>query len=461
VHVNFTPTYNSMYPPGHPVLLAAAWRWLGHPIYANWLLAPLLGLGAWWMAAAWIPRRWALLAGALVALRLGLFGYWAESYMTGALPTLCALVFGGALPRVVRRPSAGLGACSGLSLSVMFSCRPFEAVVLGACSVPMLWLLRPKSGFRPLLVPALLGLTLFMLVVGAVAYDNAVLTGNAFRFGYDLNMEHHGYGVFPGSRTVGTETKVTPRLADFYEDQRAFVAFSWTPDGFFVSRIRSVGCSWVFLIGPLLSLGLLQWRRSLRVGRLRPALPGLLAAGIVIVLNPWPFPHYYSGAFGFLLVFAVTGIRLWCVRYRVSAPRAAGAMLVVATAVLAVRAAGGAAAAPPQAFPGTWLPYSTPLGFEARRTLEKEVATNAPALVFVRHGAGVPRTEDWVYNHPDPTRSPVVWANDRGPEDNARTARAYAGRRPFCVEIEGGRPRPVDCTPWIAAPPDPVGLSRP
>ena len=466
-HVNFSPTYNSMYPPGHPAVLALSWRWLGHPIYANWILAPVLGLAMWWMLAAWIPRRWALLGGALVALRLGLFGYWAESYMTGALPAICAAIFGGALPRAVRRPSAGLAATAGLSLGVMFSCRPFEAVVLAGGAIPMLWLLRPKSGFRPLLVPAAPGLAIFLLVVGAVAYHNVTLTGSAFRFGYNVNMERHGYGVFPWSSTIGTETEITPRQATFYERTRSSAAFAWTPGGFLLSRIRNVGSAWVFLIGPLLSLGLFHWRRSLGVRRLRPALPGLLTFGIVVALNPWPFPHYYSGAFGFMLVFAVTGIRAWCVRHRVSASLAAGSLLVAASVVLAVRAVAGAAVSPPLAVPVPWLPYNTPLGFEARQTLAREVAGAAPALIFVRHSAADSSpenwVEDWVYNDPSPVRSPVVWANDRGPESNARTARAYPGRRWFCVEIEGGHPRRSDCAPWIAraSAADPTGLSRP
>jgi hypothetical protein len=192
----------------------------------------------------------------------------------------------------------------------------------------MLWMLRPKPGFRPLLAPAVPGLAIFLLVVGAVAYHNVVVTGHALRFGYDLNMERHGYGVFPGSRTVGTETEITPRQATFYERTRSSAAFAWTPLGFSLSRLRNVGAAWVFLVGPFLSLGLFQWGRSLRVRRLRPALPGLLTFGIVVALNPWPFPHYYAGAFGFLLTFAVTGIRVWCVRRRVSAPLAAGSLLV-------------------------------------------------------------------------------------------------------------------------------------
>jgi len=331
----------------------------------------------------------------------------------------------------------------------MFSCRPFEAVVLGACGVPMLWLLRPKSGFSPLLAPALPGLAAFLLVVGAVAYDNAALTGNAFRFGYDLNMERYGYGVFPGSRTAGTATDLTPRQTAFYESTRTYVASSWKPAGF-LFRLRSVTWAWVFLIGPLLSLGIFQWRRSLGVRRLKPALPGLLGFGIVVALNPFPYPHYYSGAFGFLLVFAMTGIRVWCARRRIAPALVAGSLLVAACLVLAVRVIAGPAAAPPRPNPIPWLPYNTPLGFEARQALEAEVAHAAPALVFVRHSAADPPVEDWVYNDPIPARSPIVWANDRGPEGNSRTARAYPDRRWFCIEIEAGYPRQFDCTTWIA-----------
>jgi hypothetical protein len=359
-------------------------------------------------------------------------------------------VFSGALPRFVRRPSVWLAAAAGAGLGAMFSCRPFEAVVLGVCSIPVPWLLRSKAGLTSRLVHALPGCAVFALVVGGVAVHNAALTGSPVRFGYDLNMERHGYGVFPGSRTVGTEPDATPHLAAFYEDTRRYAAYGWTLGGFLGTRLRNLGWSWVFLIGPILTLGCLHWPRSLRVGRLRPALPGLLSFWVVAALNPWPFPHYFAGALGFLLVFALTGLRLWCVHHRAPVPLVLGSMLVAATSIVVVRGLGGAALVSAQTGASEWLPYHTPRGLDERRTLAETVSRHGPALVFVRYGPSESVRRDWVYNDPDPTRARVVWVNDLGPDDNARTNRTYEGRRPYCVEIVAGHPRGADCTSWIS-----------
>ncbi len=454
VHVNFVPSYNSMYPPGQPLLLALAWRGLGHPVYANWTLAALLGLGAWWMLAAWVPRRWALFGGLLVAMRLGLFGYWAESYMGGALPALCAFLFAGALPRAVRRPSMLAATCAGLALGALFGCRPFEAVVLGVCATPMPWLLPRSAHPRAVLLNALPGVLLFGLVVTLVAWHNAALTGSPLRFGYDLNMERHGYGVFPGSRTVGTEPAVTPHLASFYDEARAYATYGWTPGGFVGTRLRSLGWAWIFLVGPLLTLGSLHWRHCLAVRRLRPALPGLLSFWVIVVATPWSFAHYYSGALGFLLVFSITGIRLWCVRHRISPARAAGSIVIAGGIVVLVRILGGVAVVPSPPAGIEWLPYNTPAGLDARDRLEDTLADTQPALVFVRYGPRESVRRSWVYNAPNPTQAPVVWANDLGPSQNARTAQAYAGRQWHCIELEAGRPSRADCALWVGPLPE-------
>ncbi len=449
VHVNFVPSYSSMYPPGQPAALAASWRWLGEPIYANWILAPLLGLATWWMLGAWLRPRWALLGGGLVALRLGLFGYWAESYMTGALPALGALVFAGAVPRLLRRPTPVLGAGAGLAIGVMFACRPFEAVVLGACSVPLPWLVTARADARRLLLSALPGLALFGLMAAVVAVHNDALTGRPLRFGYDLNMERHGYGVFPGARTVGTEASATPHMAAFYDETRRYAAYGWTGGGFASTRLRNLGWTWVYLVGPLLTLGAWHWRRSLGVPRLRTALPGLLAYAVTVALNPWSFAHYHAGTLGFLVAFALTGMRLWCARHRVRPRTAAAATFAVAVLVVAVRAIGGSATVATTSLPIEWLPYHTPPGLEERRAFERDVATTGPSLVFVRYGPHESARRDWVYNRPDPTTAHVVWVNDLGPDTNARTARTYPGRRWHCIEIDGGRPRAAGCGAWV------------
>lgn len=451
MHVNFVPRYTSMYPPGQPAVLAAAWRCLGEPVYANWALAPLLALSTWWMLAAWLPRRWALLGGALVGLRLGLFGYWAESYMTGALPGLGAQVFAGALHRFIRAPTAGLGVAAGAGIAAMFAARPFEAVVLAVCSTAVPWLMRDTATVGRLAWRVLPGAVVFATLVACVAAYNAATTGDPLRFGYDLNMERHGYGVFPGGRTAGGEVDATPHAAAFYEETRRYAAYGWTPGGFIGTRLRNVGWTWVYLLGPLLTLGVGQWPRAVAMARLRPALPGLASCAALVLLNPWPFPHYYAGAFGFLVALALAGMRLWSVRHRVPGTTAAGATLAVAGLVLAIRVGGGEATVATTAMAVEWLPYHTPRGLEQRRTLERDIGADGAALVFVRYGAEAPIRRDWVYNAPDPTRARVVWADDLGPAANARAADAYPGRRAHCLTVGRDAATPSSCDGWFPA----------
>src|SRR5215469_7721693 len=93
-HVNWFPTYSSMYPPAQGAVLA-----LGQILGSAWL-GVLLSTAAmcaavYWMLSAWMPSRWALLGGALVGLKLAFTSYWMNSYWGGAAAaTAGALVLG-------------------------------------------------------------------------------------------------------------------------------------------------------------------------------------------------------------------------------------------------------------------------------------------------------------------------------------------------------------------------------
>src|SRR6476646_2483480 len=68
IYVIHDPTYQSKYPPGQGLVLAAGIALFNEPIVGVWLGTGLACGAVTWMLLAWLPGRWAVAGGFIAAM---------------------------------------------------------------------------------------------------------------------------------------------------------------------------------------------------------------------------------------------------------------------------------------------------------------------------------------------------------------------------------------------------------
>ncbi|HEX8910948.1 MAG TPA: hypothetical protein VF796_01215 [Humisphaera sp.] len=434
-HVIQQPTYAAKYPPGQGLVLAAGQHFCGHP-YVGVLAATAAACGlVGWMLQAWLPPRWALFGGALVALH-PLMAIWAGSYWGGAVAVAGGALVAGAVPRIVQRPGLRTGVPLGVGLVVLANSRPFEGAVLGVSAVTAMaaWAIRRRPPRVRLLTAGGAAAGVLACGAAATAYYNHRVTGSATTMPYVVHEREYGAAplfVFQGPVPIPAYRHKI--IEDFHIgfDLGTYQRLR-TPSGFAVECVDRIAVLARMFMQPIgiwvAALSLPALIRSRPPARFATGACGTLV--VAMLATTWMFTHYAAPAMGLFVYLVVDGLRvLWVRRGRL---RPAVRALVVALPLLSLLSVARVAAERAAAPAGTMGVRA-----EIESSLRREGGRH---LILVSYPRDRPATGEWVFNRADLEADPVVWARSMSAERDEALVRHYAGRSAWVLDASAANP---------------------
>jgi hypothetical protein len=432
-HVNWFPTYSSMYPPAQGFVMAIG-QLLGNPWIGVLLSDAAMCAAILWMLQAWMPARWAFLGGVLAALNLGIASYWMNSYWGGAVAGAGGALVLGALARIRRRASVGSALLLGLGVAILANSRPYEGFVF--CVPAGVWVLGWLSGriksrdsagarIRNVFVP--LG-GVVVLTLAFIGYYNLRLTGNALLFPHVLNTRtYHSTPLFLWEHLKPEKTYNNEQFEDFYNGwEREDYHTTWKDArDVTAEKIARMGVEF-FWPAALFLVPALPFAFRDRKMRLLVVTFFVCLAGVFSVI--WSAPHYAAPltcVIYALLVQAVRHLRVmkWNGRpVGVALSRALIVLLLLETGVNVARGA---------CDPLWW----TCTGDSSRIAIIKQLLeTPGKHLIVVRYSEDHNIHDEWVYNGADIDGSKIIWARELDADQNAKLFAYFKDRQIWLVE---------------------------
>jgi hypothetical protein len=432
-HVNWFPTYSSMYPPAQGFVMAIG-QLLGNPWIGVLLSDAAMCAAILWMLQAWMPARWALLGGVFAALNLGIASYWMNSYWGGAVAGFGGALVLGALARILRRPSVSSALLLGLGVAILANSRPYEGFLFCVpAGLLLLWWLIGKTKSRAavgaririVLLPLSAVLVLTLAFIG---YYNWRLTGNALLMPHVLNTRtYHSTPLFLWEHLKPELTYHNQQFEDFYNGwEREDYQTTWKDArDVTAEKLARMGVEFlwpgVLFLLPALPFAFRDRRMSLLVVTLF-----LCLAGVFAVI--WSAPHYAAPVTCVIYALLAQGVRH--LRIMKWEARPVGVALSRALVVLLVLST-GASIARRSCDPLWW----TCTGDPSRVAVGKQLlATPGKHLIMVRYSDDHNIHDEWVYNGADIDGSKVLWARELDAEQNAKLFAYFKDRKIWLVE---------------------------
>ena len=454
-HVNWHPTYASMYYPGHALFLAFGQVVLGNPFWGVLLSSGLMCAAICWALQGWMPPGWALLGAFLAVIRLATFSYWANSYWGGTVSALGGALVLGAYPRIKnhRRPRDGF--LLGLGMAILAITRPYEGIFfcLPVAVALLVWASRQKEApFKTLLaniaVPATVTLLIGLVWLGYYFWR---VTGSAFTTPYQVNIRTYGLVYFPWQH-------LRPVAPFHHKVLQSFYRGISLPNLFNFARqhpIKLQGCKalvvWLFYCGPLLTAPWIVWCSTRKKGEfwksIKPDLRFLLSlcacAYISIALTIYVGQPHYAAPMT-IAFYAATMLIMRDLVVTQSGRSLVRSVFVVASVLFATVTVTLTFHAEPNPT-GARIWCSTLLQNLERAHISNQLDhTAGKHVVIVRYGADHDLSAEWVYNNADIDGSDIVWARDMG-KQNAELLEYFRNRKAWVVEPDD---RPVKLIPY-------------
>jgi hypothetical protein len=428
-HVNWFPTYSSMYPPAQGFALAIG-QLLGHPWIGVLLSTAAMCAAIAWMLQAWMPARWSLVGGMISALKFGVASYWVNSYWGGSVAALGGALVLGALPRLFRRPTVWHSVILGVGAAILANSRPYEGFLF--CLPAFAWLLWklaksriPRSSKALTFVPAAVVLLSTAIFMG---YYNWRLTGDALLFPHVLRYRtYHSSGIFLWQHLRPPLHYNNPQFNDFYNGwERENYDGSW-PD------IRRVTIEKTFrYLGNFLWWGALLllpgFVLALRDKKMRLLTITFLVGCAALFALVWSLPHYVAPYT--CVIVALTTQALRHLRTTGQSNFRIGRLLAT-TVMVTLLMQTGSAVIGHRCDPMGW----TCAGNPRRAALQRELSAQpGKHLVLVRYSSDHPVHSEWVFNGADLENAKVLWARELDQQQNTKLISYFHDRQVWLVE---------------------------